>query len=84
MKCKKCKADIPDGSRFCNMCGARVAAGRKPKSRGNGTGSVYKRGCKFSNFSGQNMPVNAKKTRKFTLSSLLRLVEISGIEPLTS
>lgn len=45
MKCKKCKADIPEGSKFCNMCGSRVtASAHKPKARGNGTGSVYKRG----------------------------------------
>lgn len=47
MKCKKCKADIPDGSKFCNMCGARVVVDRKVKARGNGTGSVYKRGNKW-------------------------------------
>lgn len=47
MKCRKCKAELPDGSKFCNMCGAKVAAGRKPKSRGNGTGSVYKRGSSW-------------------------------------
>lgn len=45
MKCRKCKADLPDGSKFCNMCGLRVTAStHKPKSRGNGTGSVYRRG----------------------------------------
>lgn len=47
MKCRKCKAELPDGSKFCNMCGAKVAVGRKPKSRGNGTGSVYKRGSSW-------------------------------------
>lgn len=48
MKCRKCKAELPDGSKFCNMCGCRVAsAGRKPKTRGNGTGSVYRRGNKW-------------------------------------
>ena len=45
MKCRKCKADLPDGSKFCNMCGSRVTAStHKPKARGNGTGSVYRRG----------------------------------------
>lgn len=45
MKCRKCKAELPDGSKFCNMCGSRVAAStHKPKARGNGTGSVYRRG----------------------------------------
>lgn len=41
MKCRKCKAEIPDGSKFCNMCGAKQDVTHRPKSRGNGTGSVY-------------------------------------------
>ncbi len=47
MVCKKCKAEIPDGSVYCNMCGIKqVSSGkpRKSKMRGNGLGSVYKRG----------------------------------------
>lgn len=40
--------------------------------------------CKFSNFSGQNIPVNAKKTRKLTLSSLICLVRVTGVEPAAS
>ena len=42
MNCRKCRASIPDGSKFCNHCGAKQDVTRKPKSRGNGTGSVYK------------------------------------------
>ncbi len=42
MICKKCHQDVPDGP-YCNQCGAKQAAdGRRPKSRGNGQGSVYK------------------------------------------
>ena len=48
MKCRKCKAEVPDGSKFCNMCGARLTIERKTKSRGNGTGSVYKRGSNWT------------------------------------
>lgn len=45
MKCRKCKAELSPESKYCNMCGAKVLAdGQKPKSRGNGTGSVYKYG----------------------------------------
>ncbi|MDL2253741.1 tyrosine-type recombinase/integrase [Ruminococcaceae bacterium OttesenSCG-928-I18] len=46
MKCRKCKREVVDAP-YCCQCGAKqsVAGGnRKPKSRGNGHGSVYKRG----------------------------------------
>lgn len=48
MKCRKCKAEVPDNSRFCLMCGARLAVDRKPKARGNGQGTVYKRGSTWT------------------------------------
>ena len=37
---------IPDGSAFCNHCGIKQAikANGGPKKRGNGQGTVYKRG----------------------------------------
>ena len=45
MICKKCKKEIPEGSAFCNHCGAKQApAPQRPKGRGNGQGSVYQRG----------------------------------------
>lgn len=47
MLCRKCKKDIPEGSLFCNHCGAdQTPAPKKAKTRArpNGTGSAYKRG----------------------------------------
>ena len=44
MKCRKCHAEIPDESKFCMICGAKQGTAQNTKSRGNGTGSVYKRG----------------------------------------
>ena len=43
MKCRKCRAELPDGSKFCLSCGAKQTVGRAPKRRGNGQGSVYRR-----------------------------------------
>ena len=42
MNCRKCRAQIPESSKFCNICGAKQDISHKPKARGNGTGSVYK------------------------------------------
>lgn len=41
MKCRKCRVEIPDGSKFCLACGVRQEIKQNPKSRGNGQGSVY-------------------------------------------
>lgn len=43
MICVKCKAQIPDGSIFCNLCGKKqVSEPRKHRKRANGTGSIMK------------------------------------------
>ena len=47
MECIKCKAQLPDGALYCPMCGKKQSAkqlGRRVKTRGNGTGTVYKSG----------------------------------------
>lgn len=45
MLCRKCKKEIPDISVFCLYCGVKQQPEeRAAKSRGNGTGTVYKRG----------------------------------------
>lgn len=43
MQCRKCRIEIPDESKYCLRCGARQDLSHKPKSRGNGQGSVYQR-----------------------------------------
>lgn len=40
--CKKCKQPLPPEARFCPSCGAKQTRDQKTKSRGNGTGSVYR------------------------------------------
>ncbi len=45
MICIKCNAEIPEGSIYCNICGAKQQkAPHGSKKRGNGQGCVYKRG----------------------------------------
>ena len=44
MECRKCKKEIPEGSVFCNHCGAKQVAKQRKKRRANGEGSVFKRG----------------------------------------
>ena len=44
MICRKCNKDVPDGP-FCCLCGAKQEKPeRSPKRRGNGTGTVFRRG----------------------------------------
>lgn len=43
MECMKCKKSIPEDALFCPYCGRKHIVQQKPKARGNGTGSVYKR-----------------------------------------
>jgi len=60
MICLKCKKEIEEGSAFCNWCGASQAPTmRKPKQRGNGEGTVFKRGKTYT-----AMIVKYKKGRK--------------------
>ena len=44
MICRKCNKEVPDGP-YCCLCGTKQEKPqRKTKSRGNGTGTVFKRG----------------------------------------
>lgn len=47
MKCRKCSTELVDGARFCHACGTDQNASRPKKQRGNGQGSVYKRGNRW-------------------------------------
>lgn len=43
MLCIKCRQEVPDGP-FCCQCGASQTPSKRKRKRGNGQGSVYKRG----------------------------------------
>ena len=46
MRCPKCNATPPAGAVFCHLCGKKLITTKKSrtKSRGNGTGTAFKRG----------------------------------------
>lgn len=44
MKCRKCRAETPENAKYCPSCGAKLSTQQATKSRGNGMGTVYKRG----------------------------------------
>lgn len=50
MLCPKCKAETPDSSLFCCQCGKKLTTTKKSrtKSRGNGTGTAFKRGSTWT------------------------------------
>ena len=50
MICPKCKADNPENAIFCNQCGKKIVRTqkRRTKSRGNGTGTAFKRGSTWT------------------------------------
>lgn len=42
MTCIRCGKEIPEGSKYCNLCGAKQIRERSVKSRSNGSGTVFK------------------------------------------
>lgn len=48
MKCRKCHAEIPDGSNYCLKCGAKQDPEKRGKSRGNRQGTAVKRGSTWT------------------------------------
>ena len=91
MKCRKCRAEIPEGSKFCMMCGVPQEVSHNTKQRGNGTGTVYKRGKTWTAFRviGYTTTEDGKlhkttrskggfRTKKEALEYLPKLTEAAG------
>lgn len=86
-QCIKCKTELPDGARFCHICGKPQSPNtRQPRRRGKGEGSVYKRGNTWEaavvlgyrlNEKGRAVPVRRTKrgfrTKKEALAYLPKL-----------
>lgn len=67
--CKKCHTELPPGANFCHKCGAPVASERKRKARGNGMGTVYKRGKTWTALKVVGfLPLEGGKTKRLTSS----------------
>ena len=69
MKCRKCRAEIPDGSRYCLRCEVPQQVNQATKSRGNGTGSVFKRGGTWTavrvlGYTSEEVEVDGQKRKK--------------------
>ena len=91
MKCRKCRVEIPEGSRYCMFCGAAQTVSHNTKQRGNGTGTVYKRGKTWTAFRviGYTTTEDGKlhkttrskggfRTKKEALEYLPKLTEAAG------
>lgn len=66
MYCRKCSAEIPDTSAFCNRCGAaQTEKKRSPKRRGNGQGTVYRRGKTWQAEVTVGTLANGQRDRRF-------------------
>lgn len=66
MNCRKCHAPLPDDAKFCPACGAKIAIEQKTKSRGNGQGTVIRRGIGWTAIvsAGYSMTPNGEMRRK--------------------
>ena len=95
MKCRKCRAELAEGSKFCHICGAKQGVTQNTKSRGNGTGSVYKRSNgtwiavrvigtqiidKEGNAHKKTVSKSGFKTKKEALAYLPKLMEQNRVE----
>ena len=69
MKCRKCHQEIPDNSKFCLYCGVSQTVTQNTKSRGNGTGTVFKRGktwtaCRIMGYITETVMVDGEERKK--------------------
>lgn len=64
MACRKCKQEIPADAIFCPWCGVKQEKKKSVKARGNGTGTVYKRGRTYTAKVTLGMYIDANGKRK--------------------
>lgn len=64
MNCKKCEKIIPDDALYCCYCGVKQVQDRSTRKRGNGEGSVYKRGNTYEAQVTYYVAGNRKRVRK--------------------
>lgn len=71
MKCRKCKKEIPDGSKFCLFCGTIQSVSDRKKSRGNGQGTAIKRGNTWTAVWTEEFDVETIKNQDGTIKRVL-------------
>ena len=87
MVCRKCNYNLPEESVYCLSCGIKQEIpARKPRTRGNGTGTVYKRGkcweaaytkgTKISSKSGKKIADRRRKSGFATKREALEYIPI--------
>lgn len=94
MNCRKCSADIPDGSIYCMYCGRKQTTERRQKTRGNGQGTVFRKqdgkyraevtlGYYFDDKGIRHRRTRAQtfSTKKEAVAALPRLLSESGSAP---
>ena len=71
MKCRKCKKEIPNESKFCLFCGASQTVSDRKKSRGNGQGTAIKRGSTWTAVWTEEFDVDTIKEDDGTVNRVL-------------
>lgn len=92
MQCRKCHGTIPEGSRFCNLCGVKQSVERSAKRRGNGNGTAYRCGngwaaeytLDWTVVNGELKRKRVKKTGFRTKQAALEHIQQMKLAPLRS
>lgn len=66
MNCIKCGAELPDEALYCSSCGKKQQLKQKSTKRGNGLGTVYRRGKKWVAEVTKGYRIEGEKVRRIS------------------